>query len=69
MTGTRTTLRLVALTTLIATATVAPAVLTGCGESADASATVLARDTFTVARGSFDMVLPVSGELAALQQV
>ncbi|MEY3021047.1 MAG: hypothetical protein RIS86_243 [Planctomycetota bacterium] len=62
-------IRLVALAGLVACSTLAPVVLVGCGESADASAAVLARDTFAVARGSFDMVLPVSGELAAQQQV
>lgn len=44
----------------------------GCGGGgADDAATssIAARDVHTVEKGSFDMILPVSGELAALQQV
>jgi len=41
----------------------------GCGNEPAAEPVVAARDTHTVALGSFDMVLPVSGELAAQQQV
>jgi len=44
----------------------------GCGGGDDDAATtaaVAARDLHTVEKGSFDMILPVSGELAAQQQV
>lgn len=42
----------------------------GCGGGDDPSAAVMAsRDVHTVERSSFDMILPVSGELAAQQQV
>lgn len=43
----------------------------GGGADSDAATTaaVAARDVHTVEKGSFDMVLPVSGELAAQQQV
>ncbi len=40
----------------------------GCGGSAEPSS-LTARDVHTVERSSFDMVLPVSGELAAQRQV
>ncbi len=43
---------------------------TGCGGGDDpATQAVASRDLHTVELGSFDMVLPVSGELAAMQQV
>jgi len=42
----------------------------GCGGSAPTEqSTIGARDLHTVEKSSFDMVLPVSGELAAQQQV
>jgi HlyD family secretion protein len=57
----------------VSCAAVVAAVPLGCGggSGADAAATqvVAARDLHTVEKGSFDMILPVSGELAAQQQV
>ena len=54
-------------------AAVIAAVPVGCGGGASgdeaAARTLAARDLHTVEKGSFDMVLPVSGELAAQQQV
>ena len=41
----------------------------GGGEGAAEQSTITARDLHTVEKTSFDMVLPVSGELAAQQQV
>ncbi len=41
----------------------------GGGEDAAAVAAISARDLHSVEKGSFDMILPVSGELAAQQQV
>lgn len=62
-----TILRPVALACAVAMST-API---GCGGSGDDSAavSVAARDLHTVDKASFDMVLPVSGELAAQKQV
>ncbi|MFM7133450.1 MAG: hypothetical protein ACKO0W_03945, partial [Planctomycetota bacterium] len=41
----------------------------GGGDDAATVAAVSARDLHSVEKGSFDMILPVSGELAAQQQV
>ena len=60
--------RFLAMSCALAVATVP----LGCGGGDDDAATtaaVSARDLHTVEKGSFDMILPVSGELAAQQQV
>jgi HlyD family secretion protein len=59
---------------LLATGTALPfaALPLGCGGGGDGAAeqsSITARDLHTVEKTSFDMVLPVSGELAAQQQV
>jgi len=66
----RTTIAIARSATL-AIALVIAAIPTGCGRG-DASgeqSSIGARDLHTVEKASFDMVLPVSGELAAQQQV
>ena len=62
----RTALSTATMLSLGALLAAAPA---GCGKEPATEPAVAARDTHTVALGSFDMVLPVSGELAAQQQV
>ena len=66
---TRTVFRFLAASLAVAVAA-APIGCGGGGEGDDKTAQlVAARDLHTVEKGSFDMVLPVSGELAAQQQV
>jgi len=60
--------RFLAVSCALAVATV-PLGCGGGGDDAATTAAVSARDLHTVEKGSFDMILPVSGELAAQQQV
>jgi hypothetical protein len=64
----RTNLRTLAASGALALAIAA--IPLGCGGDATGEAsTIAARDVHAVQKASFDMVLPVSGELAAMQQV
>ncbi|MBI1303870.1 MAG: HlyD family efflux transporter periplasmic adaptor subunit [Phycisphaera sp.] len=54
---------------ILPVACIAIALSTGCGGESAQSTPVAVRDIHSVDKGSFDMLLPVSGELAAQQQV
>lgn len=61
--------RFLAMSCALAVASVPLGCGGGGGEDATTVAAVAARDLHSVEKGSFDMILPVSGELAAQQQV
>ncbi len=61
--------RLVRALVVLPAACAAIALSSGCGGDSSSTTPVALRDIHSVDKGSFDMMLPVSGELAAQQQV
>ena len=61
--------RLVRALVVLPAAFAAIALSAGCGGDSASTTPVALRDIHAVEKGSFDMLLPVSGELAAQQQV
>jgi len=61
--------RFLAVSCVLAVASVPLGCGGGGGDDAATAAAISARDLHSVEKGSFDMILPVSGELAAQQQV